>query len=195
MKTLIVYTHPRPTSFNHAIYQTAKAALEDAGHDVRVRDLYSLKFKVTSDDEDLTRLESENIPDDIRTEQEHIAWVDLLVFVHPVWWQDRPALLKGWLDRVFSDGFAYEIEESGPNGLLGGKKAVVFQTTDGLLEQDCATDGAKDVIGRSMRDGTLNFCAVEVLTYKTFYAVRTVPQEAREAMLEEVTNVIAGLQL
>jgi NAD(P)H dehydrogenase (quinone) len=95
MKALIVYTHPRPTSFNHAIYQKAKAALEDAGHDVRVRDLYSLNFKVALDDEDLTQLENGNTPDDVRTEQEHIAWADLLVFVHPVWWQDRAALLKG----------------------------------------------------------------------------------------------------
>lgn len=193
MKALIVYTHPRPASFNHAIYQKAKAALEDAGHDVRVRDLYSLNFKVTLDDEDLTQLESGNIPDDVKTEQEHIAWADLMVFVNPVWWQDRPALLKGWLDRVWADGFAYEIDESGPKGLLGGKKAVVFQTTGGSLDQDYATDGAKGAIVRSMRDGTLNFCAVEVLAYKTFYAVLTATQEAREAMLEEVTEVIAGL--
>ena len=195
MKALIVYTHPRPTSFNHAIYQKAKAALEDAGHDVRVRDLYSLNFKVTMDDEDLTQLENGNTPDDVRTEQEHIAWADLLVFVHPVWWQDRPALLKGWLDRVFAEGFAYDIDESGPKGLLGGKKAVVLQTTGGTLDQDYATDGAKDAIVRSMRDGTLNFCAMEVLAYKTFYAVLTAPQEVREAMLEEVTGVIAGLKL
>lgn len=193
MKALIVYTHPRPSSFNHAIYQKAKAALEDADHYVRVRDLYSLNFKVTLDDEDLTQLESGNIPDDVKTEQEHIAWADLLVFVHPVWWQDRPALLKGWLDRVLTDGFAYEINESGPKGLLGGKKAVVFQTTGGLLEQDYVTDDAKGAIVHSMRDGTLNFCAVEVLEYKTFYAVLSTPQEAREAMLEEVTGVIAGL--
>ena len=193
MKALIVYTHPRPASFNHAIYQTAKAALEDAGHDVRVPDLYSLNFKVTLDDEDFTQLESGTTPDDVKTEQEHISWADLMVFVNPVWWQDRPALLKGWFDRVWADGFAYEIDESGPKGLLGGKKAVVFQTTGGSLDQDYATDGAKDAIVRSMRDGTLNFCAVEVLAYKTFYAVLTATQEAREAMLEEVTEVIAGL--
>ena len=118
-----------------------------------------------------------------------------MVFVHPVWWQDRPALLKGWLDRVFADGFAYEIDGSGPKGLLGGKKAGVIQTTGGLLDQDYATDGAKDAIVRSMPDGTLSFCGVEVLTYKTFYAVLTAPQETREAMLEEVTGVIESLHL
>ena len=71
----------------------------------------------------------------------------------------------------------------------------MFQTTGGLLDQDYTTDGAKDAIVRSMRDGTLSFCAVDVLTYKTFYAVLTIPREAREPMLEEVTGVIAGLQL
>ena len=67
---------PRPTSFNHVIYQKAKAALEDAGHDVRVRDLYSLNFKVTLDDEDLTDLENGTISEDVRNEQEHIACFD-----------------------------------------------------------------------------------------------------------------------
>ena len=192
MNALIIYTHPNPGSFNHAIFETARETLEAAGHHVKCRKLYDGDFKTTLDGADFQAFARGEMPQDIAREQELVEWADLLVFVYPVWWYDRPARLKGWIDRTWTSGFAFRYGPDGVEGLLSGKQAVVFQTT-GAPREAYEADGGVEVIERPMRDGTLRFCGLEVPVYETFHAVPYVADETRASMLEVVRSKLATL--
>ncbi len=102
MRALVVHAHPVPESFNRALNRLVCATLEDAGHDVRNLDLYAENFSpVLSAAERLAyHDEGRNIAP-VRAHLEHLAWCTGLVFVYPTWWYSQPAILKGWLERVF----------------------------------------------------------------------------------------------
>lgn len=126
MKHVIVYAHPNTESFNHAILETVKKELEEKGHEVRVRDLYELNFNPVLGASDFISFSQGNTPADIKEEQEHISWADSITFIYPVWWAGLPAILKGYVDRVFSHGFAYAYGENGIEKLLSGKKDYYY---------------------------------------------------------------------
>src|SRR5690606_25657281 len=130
-KTLIVIAHPNLESFNHAIKKHLVAALEAHNHQVRVRDLYALGFDPVLSMEELQRYDSQKgeIPADVKAEQDEILWADHLIFIYPTWWWSMPAVMKGYFDRVFLPGFAFEADDQGVKGLLAGKKAWIIQTT------------------------------------------------------------------
>ncbi len=192
MNALLIYTHPNPASFCHAVYGAAKQALAEAGCQLRCRDLYADGFDPKLSAADLDSLRAGVVPEDIREEQALIAWADLIVFIYPVWWYGRPALLKGWIDRVLTPGFAYRYEEAGVNGLLAGKRAVVLQTTGAPREAYAAND-EEDAIVTPMRDGTLRFCGLEVPAFKTLYAVPYITQRAREELLRGVYATLTAV--
>ncbi|MFZ4762543.1 MAG: NAD(P)H-dependent oxidoreductase [Alphaproteobacteria bacterium] len=188
-KTLVIYTHPNPASFNAAIKNTAVEALKQAGNEVRERDLYALKFDPVLDGEDFMSFKAGKIPADIAEEQSHVAWADRLLFIYPLWWFDRPALLKGWIDRVFSYGFAFSYGAEGAKGLLKHEKAMVIQTTGGSQEVYEAHH-AVNIITSPMKDGTLGFCGIGDVDFHTYYGVVSATQEKRTQMLEEIkTNI------
>ncbi|HEO64897.1 MAG TPA: flavodoxin family protein [Spirochaetes bacterium] len=189
MKILIVYTHPNPASFNHAILEAVESTLKGSGHDIRVKDLYQTGFKNVLDGGDFTQIMGGTIPDDIKKEHEDILWAEGLVFIYPVWWIDRPAQLKGWIDRTMLQGFAFDYSPEGmPTGLLKHQKAMVITTTGGPEEfYDQAQ--MKDMIRRPMCDGTLGFCGIQDVAYKAFFAVPHVTDDVRKGMLEEAKEL------
>ena len=120
MNILIIYAHPQsPNSFNHAICETIKNSVEQAGHMVKVRDLYALEFNPVLS---AVELSVKNAPVEVLIEQNFIHWADMLVFVYPLWWGGMPAIMHGYLDRVFSYGFAYTSGANGSVGLLNNKR-------------------------------------------------------------------------
>src|SRR5690606_28064634 len=130
-KTLIVIAHPNPNSFNQAIKARLVAELEAQNHQVRIRDLYTLGFDPVLSLEELLRYDSQEgeLPADVKAEQEEILWAENLIYIYPTWWWSMPAVMKGYFDRVFVPGFAFESGDQGINGLLEGKKAWIIQTT------------------------------------------------------------------
>jgi len=102
----------------------------------------------------------------------------------------QPAILKGWLDRVMSHGFAYRMTETGMmEGLLKGKKAIVF-TTSGADKENMDKNGITDAINTCMIKGTLGFSGFEKVQYKSLYAVPSVSDEERKQMLREVEEML-----
>ncbi|HUU76224.1 MAG TPA: NAD(P)H-dependent oxidoreductase [Methanoregulaceae archaeon] len=152
MKILYIYAHPEPKSFNGALKDTAMVALSEMKHFVKVSNLYALKFKAVLDQNDfrirgdtsafnpafeqIHGVETGSLAPDIQEEIEKIVWADLLIFQFPVWWSYMPAILKGWIDRVFVQGFVVDIGAGKvyENGLLKGKKAMIVATTGSSLE-------------------------------------------------------------
>lgn len=193
MKVLIVYAHPNPESFNHAILETLTRALEGRGHEIRVRDLYAEPFDPILSAADLGAAASgDPLPEDVRREQAAVAWAEVLVFIYPLWWFDRPAVLKGWFDRVFTNGFAFRFDRGGIEGLLAGKRAFVLVTAGGR-EADFDALGAREHILHPTTEGTLRFCGIERVTDLVFYGVPLADDTERRAMLRRVEDLAASL--
>ncbi len=193
MNCLVVYAHPNPESFNHAILETLTGALRAQGHEVRIRDLYTAPFDPVLRAADLRAAAAGRpLPEDVRREQEAVAWAELLAFIYPLWWFDRPAVLKGWFDRVFTNGFAFRFDERGIQGLLQGKRAFVLVTAGGR-EADFEAIGAREHLLHPTTEGTLRFCGIEAVTDLVFYGVPLADDAERAAMLERVEALARSL--
>jgi NAD(P)H dehydrogenase (quinone) len=158
MNVLLVFAHPEPRSLNGALRDVAVAQLKAQGYEVRVTDLYAEEWKSATDRSDFPRLTdnerlqvaaasgaafaADALTPDVKTEQEKLLWADILILQFPLWWFSMPAILKGWVDRVYSFGFAYGVGEHSDTrwgdrygeGRLAGKRAMLLVTTGGWKE-------------------------------------------------------------
>lgn len=191
MNILIVYAHPNLRSFNQAILQTLDAALREQGHLTQTHDLYRMRFRAVLDNDDLNRNWRSEPAEDTRREQEAVLWAQGLAFIYPIWWFGPPAILKGWIDRVFTRKFAFEFGPDGMKGLLTHERALVLNTLGG----DAATyqqQNWHELLVRPMSEGVLSACGVRQVIHRAFYEVTTVAPGARRAMLDEVRELAAG---
>lgn len=182
MNILAVYAHPNPASFNHAILETVVKVFLAKGHACTVRDLYGIRFDPILGPADFEAIQKGSARPDVADEQQFIKEAELLVLIHPIWWFSMPAILKGWIDRVLSFGFAYTVTDQGPAPLLRGKKAAIFNTTGGT-EEVYEQGGFQTALRASLETGTLGFCGIETIHHRFFYAVPYVTPEERTAML------------
>lgn len=130
MKVLIIYAHPDQNSFNHAVLEKVKTGLEVGKHTYTVIDLYKRNFDpvlVYNDEKKKGDLTSDP---QVTQFQELIKQADHLIFIYPIWWYGMPAILKGFIDKVFLSGFAYTNKGGFPKGLLSDKSAWVLYTID-----------------------------------------------------------------
>lgn len=132
---LVVYCHPNPKSYTHAVLEAVRAGLAEGGCGAQVLDLYAEGFDpVLVVDEERRRRDLDKV-EYTRRYREQIAACDAMVFVHPVWWGGFPAMLKGYLDRTFVSGLTYSFQDRPktavfPRGLMRGKEAHFFYTLD-----------------------------------------------------------------
>lgn len=188
MNVLIVYAHPNPASFNHAMLESLMSGLDHAGHEVCVKDLYAENFDPVLKADDLEVLQSGQIPDRIEVEQKTLCWADSLMFLYPLWWFDRPAILKGWFDVVFTNQVAFTFNKEGVQGLLKHKKALVMITAGGSEDYFKDTD-AIHLIHRPVTDGTLGFCGISDVRHKIYFDVPSLSADEREDILKELVIV------
>ncbi|MDM5190603.1 NAD(P)H-dependent oxidoreductase [Bacillus sp. DX4.1] len=189
MKHLIIYAHPNPQSFNHAILETVQGQLEEKGHEVRVRDLYALNFNPVLATDDFISFSQGNTPAEIEEEQKHIAWADNIIFIYPVWWAGLPAILKGYVDRVFSHGFAYAYSENGIEKLLNGKKGLLLSTM-GNTKEAYTANGMFEAMKKTTDAGIFDFTGIETLEHTFYTSVPSVDDAARKQYLEEVKELV-----
>lgn len=133
MRVLILLAHPQPGSFNHAIADAVGKALTGAGHQVDLCDLCAEGFDPLFTPAELKR--DGALPSGLAAEIERLKAADALVVVHPNWWGQAPAILKGWLDRVLRVGETYRFgtNETGEGvmiPLIKARKALVFTTSN-----------------------------------------------------------------
>ncbi len=191
--TLIIYAHPDPSSFNHAILETIRNTLSQAGKSFHVIDLYAEGYNpVMSADEIKGYVSPET-----RRYQQLIKEADAIVFIFPVWWFRGPALLEGFCDRVFTPGFAYRFKKiTGiyglPVPLLRDKKVRTF-ITHGAPALPVKTIYLNAVKYRFLL-GFLSFCfSVFRCRIYQFWAVPFISQEKRKAYLKKTVKVIRQL--
>jgi len=133
VKVLEILCNPRPGSYNLSLAASAREKLLTLGHEVYFHDLYKEGFNPVMDASELSR--SFSLDELVQVHCKELASCDGLVVFHPEWWGQPPAMLKGWLDRVFRQGIAYDLEgeefaQKGWKPLLTGKKGLVFCTSD-----------------------------------------------------------------
>lgn len=155
MNVLIVYAHPEPTSLNGALKDFAMQRLAANGQTVQVSDLYAMGWKPQLDAGDTLEhqagtpfhpsLDSKRAfaggwqSPDIAAEQDKLRWADAVIFQFPLWWFSMPAIMKGWVERVYAYGFAYGVGEHSDarwgdrygEGSMQGKRAMLVVTTGG----------------------------------------------------------------
>ncbi|MER5887896.1 NAD(P)H-dependent oxidoreductase [Streptomyces sp. NPDC001941] len=206
-KILIVHAHPEPESLNGSLKDLAVSTLEEAGHEVRVSDLYAMKWKAAVDADDYgpdassplqvardsgRAFDAGTLGADVRAEQEKLLWADTVIFQFPLWWYSMPAILKGWVDRVFTFHFAYGVGEHSDTkygerfgeGTLAGKRALLSVTTGGPESHYSARgiNGPIDDLLFPIQHGILYYPGIEVLPPFVLYGTDRMTAEEYPAV-------------
>ena len=184
MNILIVYAHPNPRSFNRALLDVVDTTLRERGHVTRIHDLYHMQFRAVLDGEDLLRNWRGDLAVDTRREQDALRWAQGLVFIYPIWWFGPPAILKGWIDRVFTRKFAFDFGSDGMQGLLTHERALILNTLGGD-EATYQRERWHELLVRPIAEGVLGACGVRNVVHQAFYQVPTVSHAERQAMLDQ----------
>lgn len=213
MKVLIVYAHPEPNSLNGFMKDLAAKTFRDNGHEVKISDLYGMKFKAVLNQEDFSQRQNNeifnpmmeqvnavgtgSISADIKDEIEKIKWADMIIFQFPVWWTSLPAILKGWFDRVFLPGVVHNIAEGKlyDTGLLKGKKAMLSFTT-GATRDVYSADGPHgdlEEIFKFITHNILELTGLEVLPSFGIYGPVMMSKEHVREELEKFKEIINSL--
>ncbi|MES2597445.1 MAG: NAD(P)H-dependent oxidoreductase [Verrucomicrobiota bacterium] len=183
-RVLVIDAHPRGDSFCRALADATVDGATSASHEVRTLTLRDLDFDLNEKGQGLEAA--------LVHAQKQILWAEHLFIVHPVWWASMPALLKGWLDRTLTSGFAFAEREDGQyEGMLQGRSATLISTLDTPLWVFRWILGAPSV--RALRDGTLGFCGIRPVNVLQFATIRDSSREARQRWVEQAR--LAGLKL
>ncbi len=172
MRHLVINAHPNTKSFNHAVVETYVAALKERKHRVECRDLYSANFNPVMSARDLAAIGHGRASKDIRDEQAAIRRADVLTFISPLWWSGFPAMLKGYLDRVFSAGFAYVIKQGEYRPGLSGKKGVII-TTSAASTEELKSDGTLRALRTIYDEGLMQFTGMELVRHLYLSGIET----------------------
>lgn len=193
MNNLILYCHLNPESFCHAILETVLEGLKAKGEEAQVRDLYSLNFSPVKTAADFIDVKNGRVSDDIKTEQEHLLKADRVIVIYPVWWAGLPALLKGYVDRVFSYGFAYSYDFNDLSTFkLAGKEVCLF-TTMGAPNLFYRLTLMLAAMAKTSDGGIFRFCKMKVKEHAWFGGVPSSDEKKRAAYLARVRAITAGL--
>ncbi|MDV9115141.1 NAD(P)H-dependent oxidoreductase [Lactiplantibacillus plantarum] len=186
MKTIIIYAHPYNKSFNHAILQHEVQRLVGADISYQVIDLYDENFNATFTERGL-QLFSTGGSDDpqVREYQAMIKSADNLEFIFPIWWNDLPGMVKGFLDKVFTLHFAYEDASKGIKGLLTNiTSANVITTSKSPTWYLKYFTG--NAIGNAFIKGTLKQVGITNVNWKNFGNIKKSTETQREKFLKHL---------
>ena len=212
MKVLLVYAHPEPKSLNGSLKNFTIQHLQNAGHEVQVSDLYAMNWKAALDANDSKNrldetyfdasLDSQHAfknglqSDDIALEQSKLLWADTVIFQFPLWWFSMPAIMKGWVERVYAYGFAYGVGEHNDShwgdrygeGTLAGKRAMLMVTAGGWQPHYSARgiNGPIDDILFPIHHGILHYPGFDVLPPFVIYHTSKVNPDSYATICEKL---------
>ncbi len=211
MRVLIVHAHHEPLSFNGAMTREATAALRAAGSEVIVSDLYAMQFDPVSDRRNFVTVkepsrlrqqieethasEHNGFTPALQAEMDKLAWCDTLILQFPLWWFGMPAILKGWIDRVFAVGRAYGNRRWFDVGVFAGKRALCSVTVGGLehVYSDQGINGPIGSILFPINHGILGFTGFTVVEPFVVYGPTRISDEERISHLRRYRELVVGL--
>lgn len=187
--TLIVYCHPYEMSLSAAVLTAVEAGLDRAGRSFEVCDLYADGFDPVLRAPDLALYGEGGTNDElVRRYQGQLSRARHLVLVAPVWWNDIPAMLKGWIDKVMLVGFSWEATGHGLSGTLGR----VIESVDVFTTSAEPTEHLRAAIMATLMDGTFAQLGVERRSWHNFGGIDLSTPEDRKGWLAEVERIVAG---
>ncbi|XP_077565792.1 NAD(P)H dehydrogenase [quinone] 1-like isoform X1 [Stigmatopora nigra] len=211
-KVLIIYAHQSSGSFNAAAKDAAVEVLTAKGCHVKVSDLYAMKFKAIATAEDVqgevkdaqnfhyaeeTKLawEAGKLTTDITEEQQKLTEADLIIFQFPMYWFSLPAILKGWIDRVLTLGYAFSNGKRYGQGIFKDKKAILSFTTGSQESMFSANgiNGDMNVTLWPLQNGILHYCGFQVLPPQIFWAPAHLHREDTANLLQAWRTRLEGL--
>lgn len=186
MNILVILGHPGPESFNHALAEAVRDDLAGLGFEVAFHDLYREHFPPLLPETEIAR--NGAVDPAVEKHCRELSAADGIVIVHPNWWGQPPAILKGWIDRVIRPGVAYRFEagdngEGVPVGLLKAKAAVVLNTSNTPPDREKEAFG--DPLDAIWRRCIFELCGVTDFHRKMFSVVVTSSETQRAEWLEE----------
>ena len=194
MKATVILAHPYENSFNHAIYKTAIEILRLNKIGIYCHDLYSEGFNPV-----LTRSElgkDKSLDENVNKYAEELIDSDLLIFIHPNWWGQPPAILKGYIDRVIRPPYAYDFPEGDSGGglptkVLKAKTGIVFNTSN--TEEEREKDYFGDPLQNMWEKCVFGFLGIEKSHRRMFRIVADSTPEERRKWLDIVSSDIVKL--
>lgn len=211
MNVLIVFAHNEPRSFNAAMKDLSVSTLEAAGHAVQVSDLYAMGFNPVASAADFSEranpdylvyaLEQRHaygkgaLAPDITAEVDKVKWADLIIFNFPIYWYGMPAIMKGWIDRVFISGLCYGGRRIYDRGGLKGKSAMLAISLGGQAHMfgPGAVHGELEVMLQPILRGMLAYVGLRVLPPYVAYHVPYLEEAERRSILEGYGRHLLGL--
>lgn len=211
MNVLIVHAHPEPKSFNTAMTQRAVATLRAAGHDPVVSDLYAMGFDPISDRRNFTTVADKvilNIQNEelfavqhsgftplLKAEMDKLVACDLLIFQFPIWWLSLPAILKGWVDRVFACGVAYGGGRYFDGGAMRGRRAMCALTLGGgqQVYSDQGFYAGLEAVLFPIHHGVFGFAGFDVIEPFAVYGPSRMSDAERADALDRYAERLLGL--
>lgn len=217
MNFLCVLAHPEPASFTASLARHGMNALEQEGHVAEMADLYTMGFDPVSDrrnfigaanpdrfdqqTEEKAAASCSGFSAELRHEINRIQACDVLILQFPIWWLGMPAIMKGWIDRVFAIGITYGGGRWFDRGMMRGKRAMLAVTIGGTAEA-YSSDGiygpAADVL-RPINHGILAFCGFDVVEpFLAFAPARAAKRRHRdvfEAYADRLVNIESAPRL
>lgn len=202
MKVLIVFAHNEPRSFNAAMKDEAVRVLQDEGHEVIVSDLYAMNFNPVASAADFGQranpdylvyaleqrkaFKAGTLAPDIVAEIDKVKRADLVIFNFPIYWYGMPAIMKGWIDRVFVSGFCYGGRRIYDKGGLKGKSAMLAISLGGQAHMfgPGAIHGELEVMLQPILRGMLGYVGLSVLPPYVAYHVPYISAAARGEVLD-----------
>lgn len=191
MKILVILAHPDQQSFNHAIANACMQKLAENGHDVIFHDLHKEQFDPIITSAEIPK--NATVPNLVKQHCDDLLQSDGIIVVHPNWWGQPPAILKGWIDRIIRPGVAYEFGEGDngegvPIGLLKAQTALVFNTSNTSEDRENALFG--DPLETIWKNCIFNFCGIEQFERKVFRIIVTSDLEQRNQWLKESQDLM-----
>ncbi len=186
MNILLIYAYPNRNSFNSRILKTVEKNLP-VTNKVRILDLYAEDFNPVLYFDEKKRRRDMQFDPDTESHRQDLIWADHLIFIFPIWWSSMPAILKGYIDRVFSTGFAYKFDGLMPTKLLKGKSATIITTHDtpGLYVKFFLND-----YGKILEKQTLGMVGIKTSKTLTMPFLRNSSEKQREKFIKKVIKHI-----
>ena len=191
MQISVILAHPDPKSFNHAIAQSVIRELTQNERKFLFHDLYAESFNPVLPANEI--LAESCIPKELEAHCQELSTADGIIIIHPNWWGQPPAILKGWVDRVIRPDVAYKFEsgdngEGIPLGLLKAKFALVFNTSNTSAERELKVFG--DPLQALWKNCIFDLCGVKIFHREMFNIIITSTLTQREQWLERVREVV-----
>lgn len=167
MHTLVLVAHPKPSSLSHAIAQELVQALTaaDPAHTAELADLHQEGFDPRFTETDTAVLHKEQaLAADVLAEQARLDRADALALVYPVYWWSFPGLLKGWIDRVFTQGWAYDEDAHGRLHKKLGRLHIHLLALGGADQRTYARHGYFGAMKTQIDHGIFGYCGAQVLS-------------------------------